>query len=251
MTIPIAQDNPQFSNRFVPYLQPGPMLLQTFWWKNQVFSSQSDPHAGQAPPLPPNTGEAPPPSSNNPKIKHKQQRLLLFRHTSKCQAEDGCCLVTPYCASVKRLWRHIENCRTQLCPVQHCMSSRYVLIHYQRCSDAKCPVCAPVRELIRKVNGGGGWGGVLNKGDSGGMFGDSTSQGGELIPSSFPLAASEARGTSIADRDGDARNMFPSPDQDSHCPHAKRPKMEHSNGKNLAKEKVEAEVRNLVNVCSG
>ena len=86
----------------------------------------------------------------------------------------------------------------------------------------------------------------MMKGDIVSMFGDSTSQEGESMPSSFTLAASEERGTFIADRDGDVRNMFPSPDQDSHCPHAKRPKMEHSNGKNLAKEKVEAEVRNLV-----
>ena len=110
------------------------------------------------------------------------------------------------------------------------MSSRYVLSHYRRCRDAKCPVCAPVRELIRKGNVGVGWGGVLNNGDSSSMCGDITRQGGELRLSSLPLAVSKVRGTSIADRDRDARNMFPSPDQESHCPHAKRPKTEHSNG---------------------
>ena len=103
------------------------------------------------------------------------------------------------------------------------------MMHYRRCSHAKCPVCAPVRELIRKVNGGGGWGGVLNQGYGIGMFWDSTSQGGKLKPSSLLLSTSEARGISIADRDGDARNMSPSPDQDSHRLRANPPKTEHCN----------------------
>ena len=199
-------------------------------------SSRPDPYAGQAPPPPPNSGEALLPSSNDPKIKHKQQRLLLLRHASKCQAEDGRCSVTPYCASMKRLWRHISDCRDQRCPVQHCMSSRYVLSHYRRCRDTRCPACAPVRESIRKGQGGGGGGGGLNQGDGGGMFGDSTRSGGELRPNSLPPAASDARElsdrpmTSIADGDGDGRNVFPSPDQDSHRSQAKRPKIEHSNG---------------------
>ena len=131
---------------------------------------------------------------------------------------------------MKQLWRHITNCRRKLCLVQYCLSSRYVLSHYRHCSDAKCSVCAPINELIRNGNGGSVWGGVLNKGGGSGMFGDSTSQGGKSRLSSLPVAASEARRTSIADRDGDVRNIFPSPDQDSHCPKAKRTKTEHSNG---------------------
>jgi len=30
------------------------------------------------------------------------------------------------------------------------MSSRYVLSHYRRCKDARCPACAPVRDTIKK-----------------------------------------------------------------------------------------------------
>lgn len=84
------------------------------------------------------------------KVRHKQQRLLLLRHASKCQYENGQCPVTPHCASMKKLWKHIADCKDQQCKVQHCMSSRYVLSHYRRCKDARCPACGPVRETIRK-----------------------------------------------------------------------------------------------------
>jgi Bromodomain/TAZ zinc finger len=84
------------------------------------------------------------------KVRHKQQRLLLLRHASRCQYEAGKCTVTPHCASMKELWKHIAHCKDQQCSVQHCMSSRYVLSHYRRCKDAKCPACGPVRETIRK-----------------------------------------------------------------------------------------------------
>eukprot|EP00542_Grammatophora_oceanica_P014911 CAMPEP_0194032300 /NCGR_PEP_ID=MMETSP0009_2-20130614/5275_1 /TAXON_ID=210454 /ORGANISM="Grammatophora oceanica, Strain CCMP 410" /LENGTH=1696 /DNA_ID=CAMNT_0038672697 /DNA_START=105 /DNA_END=5195 /DNA_ORIENTATION=+ len=84
------------------------------------------------------------------KVRHKQQRLLLLRHASKCQYEAGKCPVTPHCASMKKLWEHIAHCKNQQCTVQHCMSSRYVLSHYRRCKDSRCPACGPVRETIRK-----------------------------------------------------------------------------------------------------
>lgn len=84
------------------------------------------------------------------KIRHKQQRLLLLRHASRCQHESGKCPVTPHCASMKRLWEHIAICKIQSCTVQHCLSSRYVLSHYRRCKDQRCPACGPVRETIRK-----------------------------------------------------------------------------------------------------
>jgi E1A/CREB-binding protein len=83
------------------------------------------------------------------KVRHKQQRLLLLRHASRCQYTSDC-PVTPHCASMKKLWEHIAHCKNQQCDVAHCMSSRYVLSHYRRCKDARCPACAPVRETIRK-----------------------------------------------------------------------------------------------------
>jgi len=83
------------------------------------------------------------------KIRHKQQRLLLLRHASRCSYQ-GKCPVTPHCASMKKLWEHIAHCRDQQCSVPHCVSSRYVLSHYRRCKDPACPACGPVRDTIRK-----------------------------------------------------------------------------------------------------
>jgi len=83
-------------------------------------------------------------------LRHQQQRLLLLRHAAKCHHEDGQCLVTPHCAGMKRLWKHIAECKDQKCLVPHCVSSRYVLSHYHRCKDVRCPVCGPVREAIHR-----------------------------------------------------------------------------------------------------
>lgn len=83
-------------------------------------------------------------------LRHQQQRLLLLRHAAKCQHDDGRCPVTPHCAGMKRLWKHIAECKDQKCLVPHCVSSRYVLSHYHRCKDIRCPVCGPVREAIHR-----------------------------------------------------------------------------------------------------
>jgi len=83
-------------------------------------------------------------------LRHQQQRLLLLRHAAKCPHDDGQCPVTPHCAGMKRLWKHIAECKDQKCLVPHCVSSRYVLSHYHRCKDVRCPVCGPVREAIHR-----------------------------------------------------------------------------------------------------
>ena len=83
-------------------------------------------------------------------LRHQQQRLLLLRHAAKCPHEDGRCPVTPHCAGMKRLWKHIAECKDQKCLVPHCVSSRYVLSHYHRCKDVRCPVYGPVREAIHR-----------------------------------------------------------------------------------------------------
>jgi E1A/CREB-binding protein len=84
------------------------------------------------------------------KIRHKQQRLLLLRHASKCDAPDGTCEVTQHCSEMKKLWHHISRCQKNDCDVMHCLSSRYVLIHYRKCKDARCAACAPVRDAIKR-----------------------------------------------------------------------------------------------------
>lgn len=83
-------------------------------------------------------------------LKQQQQRLLLLRHASKCPHDNGRCPVTPHCAGMKQLWKHIMSCKDQECKIAHCVSSRYVLSHYSKCKDQNCPVCGPVREAIRR-----------------------------------------------------------------------------------------------------
>lgn len=88
----------------------------------------------------------PPQAQLDPKVKHKQQRLLLLRHASKCEAKDGECRTTPHCVEMKKLWKHISDCQIQDCKYPHCLSSRYVLMHYRRCKDKYCQSCAPLRD---------------------------------------------------------------------------------------------------------
>ena len=83
-------------------------------------------------------------------LRQQQQRLLLLRHASKCPHEFGTCPVTPHCQGMKRLWKHIAECKDQQCQMAHCVSSRYVLSHYHRCKDPRCAVCGPVREAIQR-----------------------------------------------------------------------------------------------------
>lgn len=88
------------------------------------------------------------------RIRHRQQRLLLLHHSAKCPHEDGRCPVTPHCADMKRLWRHMEGCKDNQCRVSHCFSSRAILSHYRKCKDPACPACGPVRETVKKSQSG-------------------------------------------------------------------------------------------------
>jgi E1A/CREB-binding protein len=84
----------------------------------------------------------------------QQQRLLYLRHASRCTHppnSPGCCPQGyAACGPMKALWEHIAGCRDQCCPYPHCVSSRYVLSHYHRCKEEGCPVCAPVRQVVRE-----------------------------------------------------------------------------------------------------
>jgi hypothetical protein len=121
---------------------------------NDASSSSQRPSSSSAAAMPGSSSSAANAPKRNDsewqKVRHKQQRLLLLRHASRCQYEAGKCPVTPHCVSMKKLWEHIAHCKNQQCTVPHCMSSRYVLSHYRRCKDARCPACGPVRETIRK-----------------------------------------------------------------------------------------------------
>lgn len=119
-------------------------------------------------------------------LKQQQQRLLLLRHASKCP-NDSKCHVTPHCAGMKQLWKHIMTCRDQECKTSHCVSSRYVLSHYSKCKDSGCPVCGPVREAIRRNQ------------EKSKQIVDMTRQQGGLASNSKPGEASHAASKSKGD----------------------------------------------------
>ena len=76
----------------------------------------------------------------------KQQRWLLFlRHASRCTAAEGTCAYTTHCPVARRLWDHLLTCDDPACTHLRCVPSRELLKHHQRCRDAGCPVCVPVR----------------------------------------------------------------------------------------------------------
>jgi len=90
------------------------------------------------------------------------QRLLLLRHAAQCSHEDGKCPVTPHCAHMKRMWKHMGECKNKKCQVPYCIGSKFVLRKYHRCKQqhnmmllhaakcSGCPVCAPVRKAIHR-----------------------------------------------------------------------------------------------------
>lgn len=79
-------------------------------------------------------------------LQRQQQRLLLLRHAMWCKSPESTCATTPSCGEMKRLWAHMGACRqTNACSYSHCISSKYVLSHFQQCANAKCLVCQVVR----------------------------------------------------------------------------------------------------------
>lgn len=85
-------------------------------------------------------------------ILQQQQRLLLLRHASKCNAGPQCS--TKFCEQMVTLWKHMKTCRNKNCKTSHCLSSRCVLNHYRICKSngrtATCEVCGPVMLKIKK-----------------------------------------------------------------------------------------------------
>ncbi|GAB9464260.1 Histone acetyltransferase [Globisporangium polare] len=79
-------------------------------------------------------------------LQRQQQRLLLLRHAMWCKANEGSCTATLSCGEMKRLWQHMGACQhTNSCSYSHCISSKYVLSHFQQCANPKCLVCQVVR----------------------------------------------------------------------------------------------------------
>ncbi|OQS03989.1 hypothetical protein THRCLA_03731 [Thraustotheca clavata] len=76
-------------------------------------------------------------------LERQQQRLLHLRHALFCEIEK--CVATN-CAEMKKLWQHINHCKkSDACAYAHCLSSKYVLSHFQQCTNPTCVVCELVR----------------------------------------------------------------------------------------------------------
>jgi E1A/CREB-binding protein len=141
--VPLQQHPMHMQQQMNSNIQPAPAVAQANY-------QQAPAPAAPAPPQPAAPAPARQPSDRQQVLRHQQQRLLLLRHAAKCPHQDNQCPVTPHCAGMKRLWKHIAECKDQKCMVPHCVSSRYVLSHYHRCKDVRCPVCGPVREAIHR-----------------------------------------------------------------------------------------------------
>jgi len=141
ITPPLAADNPP----------PSEKIKKGKKGEKRKISGISDKGENQTIDLPQDINSASRSSSDRQMfLRHRQQRLLLLRHAAKCPHEDGQCPVTPHCADMKRLWKHLAECKDKKCQVPHCVSSRSVLSHYHRCKVPRCLVCGPVREAIHR-----------------------------------------------------------------------------------------------------
>lgn len=145
--VPMQQPHMQMQQQMNPNMQPAPAapVAQTNYQHAPAPAVPAPPPQQAVAPSP-----ARQPSDRQQVLRHQQQRLLLLRHAAKCPHQDNQCPVTPHCAGMKRLWKHIAECKDQKCQIPHCVSSRYVLSHYHRCKDVRCPVCGPVREAIHR-----------------------------------------------------------------------------------------------------
>jgi hypothetical protein len=81
----------------------------------------------------------------------KQQRwLLLLRHASKCNVQQGTCSATPHCTVAKQLVQHVTQCQSSQCTYPRCVAARDLLRHHMRCQEVKCVICTPVREYMQR-----------------------------------------------------------------------------------------------------
>ena len=49
----------------------------------------------------------------------------------------------------RKLWDHVLVCKTAGCVYPRCIVTRELLKHYHHCKDENCPVCEPVKAVIR------------------------------------------------------------------------------------------------------
>ncbi|XP_078432659.1 histone acetyltransferase HAC12-like isoform X2 [Wolffia australiana] len=92
------------------------------------------------------------PSSHGPKtlIKNldyngQRQLLLLYYHARLCSNHGVCTKVS--CMKMKKIIHHMKFCRGSC---NTCIQLDSLLSHHRSCQDLDCPVCAPVRRIVRE-----------------------------------------------------------------------------------------------------
>jgi E1A/CREB-binding protein len=83
--------------------------------------------------------------------RNKQQRLSLMYHSANCRGDMGC-KIKQHCAKMKILLHHMAACQGSRCAVAHCATTSTIYNHYLKCKDINCPVCAPVRNIMRNAS---------------------------------------------------------------------------------------------------
>jgi hypothetical protein len=88
-----------------------------------------------------------PPSTPHEVVKLEKQRrkLLSLHHAATCKHDNGgCCQDFKHCQAMKRLYKHVVNCRTRghVCIVPGCIKLRSVWSHFRRCTLKDCQVCS-------------------------------------------------------------------------------------------------------------
>ena len=81
-----------------------------------------------------------------------RRKLSCFYHAASCKAtfgDDASCSVL-HCSAKKRLLRHVATCKAAnpnvvgSCNVPGCRQMKSAWIHYRKCTDDGCDICAVV-----------------------------------------------------------------------------------------------------------
>lgn len=87
--------------------------------------------------------------SSNMHFHHHDDDFSILKHLRA----QSVAFTPQCCTEVQLLCKHISICQNgNECNVPHCVSSRYILGHHKSCTtDRTCPVCVPVRKIIKGI----------------------------------------------------------------------------------------------------
>ncbi|KAM3915863.1 uncharacterized protein RB166_015265 [Leptodactylus fuscus] len=96
---------------------------------------------------------------NRQTAKKYRQMLFLMYHswTCMCRQEFGgifCASDLPQCQSMQTLLKHTMSCEEEhRCKYPDCTIARFLFMHYMTCIRHECPICWPVRSVIKQLCG--------------------------------------------------------------------------------------------------